>query len=41
MGIHVVDLPSEALTVGREIVFTFFWLEQNSWEGTNYSVIVE
>ena len=41
LGIHAADLPSEKLTEGNEIVFTFFWITENNWEGTNYSVVVE
>jgi len=41
LGIHVADLPTDALSVGSELVFTFFWTGENNWEGTNYSVVVE
>ncbi|HXP15628.1 MAG TPA: glucan 1,4-alpha-glucosidase [Terriglobales bacterium] len=41
LGVDVADLPSDQLAVGREIVFTFFWLQEQRWEGTNYSVVVE
>jgi hypothetical protein len=27
--------------VGREIVFTFYWQEEQHWEGVNYTVVVE
>jgi hypothetical protein len=36
-----VDLPTEMLITGREIVFTFFWKKVAKWEGRNYEVRVE
>ena len=41
LGVHVVSLPTERLEVGRQIVFTFLWLKDNRWEGTDFSVVVE
>src|SRR6266849_7946808 len=41
LGMFIADLPSEQLAVGREILFTFHWLQEQRWEGTNYSVTVE
>lgn len=41
LGVYVVDLPSEALNSGSEIVFTFFWINKQEWEGENYAVVVE
>jgi glucoamylase len=41
LGTHVADLPSDRLPAGSEIVFTFYWLEEQRWEGTDYSVVVE
>jgi len=41
LGVHVVDLPTEKLTVGRKIVFTFYWLRENWWQGADFSVTVE
>ena len=41
LDMFVADLPSEQLPVGREIVFTFYWPQQQRWEGTNYTVVVE
>jgi glucoamylase len=38
VGIHAADLPTGGLEAGRSVVFTFFWLEQQRWEGTNFSV---
>jgi glucoamylase len=41
LGVYVVDLPAEELKPGYEIVFTFLWLQENRWDGVNYSVLVE
>ena len=41
LGIHAADLPSNKLTAGSVIVFTFFWTEVQQWEGTDFSVVVE
>jgi len=41
LGTFVADLPAERLSVGNEIVFTFYWLKEERWEGTDYSVEVE
>jgi glucoamylase len=41
LGVYVADLPTEALAKGREIVFTFYWPQEQRWEGTNYVVVVE
>jgi glucoamylase len=41
LGIHVLDLPTASLPVGGEAVFTFYWPQENRWEGTDYRVRVE
>ncbi|HYM77280.1 MAG TPA: glucan 1,4-alpha-glucosidase [Candidatus Dormibacteraeota bacterium] len=41
LGIHVLDLPTASLPSGGEAVFTFFWANENRWEGTDYRVTVE
>jgi glucoamylase len=41
LGIHVLDLPTASLPSGAEAVFTFFWPNENRWEGTDYRVVVE
>ena len=40
LGLHVADLPTSKLPVGRVIAFTFLWSD-GRWEGTNFSVTVE
>ena len=41
LGVYVVDLPTESLRSGQVIEFTFFWQQTQTWEGNNYSVMVE
>ena len=41
LGIHVLDLPTASLPAGGEAVFTFFWPDENRWEGTDFRVKVE
>jgi glucoamylase len=41
LAIHVLDLPTASLPVGGEAVFTFYWPQENRWEGTDYRVRVE
>ncbi len=36
-----VDLPTEALPAGRQIIFTFYWKNAERWEGRDYQVTVE
>jgi glucoamylase len=40
IGVHVADLPTDTLPAGAEVVFTFYWVEANRWEGTDFSVLV-
>ncbi len=41
LGIYVIDLPTQALASGRKVVFTFYWPDQQRWEGVDYSILVE
>ena len=41
LGLHYADLPADKLKDGAELVFTFFWIEQDRWEGNNFSVRVD
>jgi glucoamylase len=41
LGTHIADLPTEGLAAASEVVFTFYWLEEQKWEGTDFSVVVE
>jgi glucoamylase len=40
-NLHHVDLPTETLASGRQIVFTFYWNNAARWEGRDYQVTVE
>jgi glucoamylase len=40
LGIYTLDLPTASLPVGAEAVFTFFWPQENRWEGKDYTVTV-
>ena len=41
LGTYIVDLPTDRLSPGSEIVFTFYWLQEQRWEGTDFLVTVE
>jgi glucoamylase len=41
LGVHVFDLPTEALPTGAMVIFTFYWHEAGKWEGEDYVVMVE
>ena len=36
-----VDLPTETIPVGRQVIFTFYWKNTARWEGRDYQVTVE
>jgi glucoamylase len=38
LGIHFADLPTEVLTEGSEVRFTFYWPDAGRWEGADFSV---
>jgi hypothetical protein len=37
----VVDLPTERLPASGQVVFTFYWVHAERWEGTDFEVNVE
>ncbi len=41
LGTYVVDLPTASLPTGSSAVFTFYWPQEQRWEGRDYSVVVE
>jgi glucoamylase len=41
LGVYCADIPSESLISGAEVIFTFYWEDEQRWEGRNYSVVVE
>ncbi len=38
LGIYFFDLPTESLSEGRQIKFTFYWPEVNRWEGIDFEI---
>jgi glucoamylase len=40
LGLHLVDLATQALGEGRQIQFTFYWPQAGHWEGKNFVVCV-
>jgi glucoamylase len=40
LGVHVTDIPTELLSKGTAVVFTFYWPEVRRWEGANFSVLI-
>jgi glucoamylase len=40
LGVHYLDLPTDKLSPGSTVEFTFFWPEANKWEGTDFQVSV-
>ncbi len=38
---YTLDLPTASLPAGSKVVFTFYWPQENRWEGTDYTVVVE
>jgi glucoamylase len=41
LGTYILDLPTASLPPGAQAVFTFYWPQENRWEGTDYAVVVE
>jgi glucoamylase len=41
LGIYLVDLPTEQMKAGEKVSFTFYWLDGENWEGTNFQVEVQ
>jgi glucoamylase len=40
LGLYVADLPTQHITDGKEIKFTFYWPETDHWEGADFSIHV-
>lgn len=38
LGVHAADLPIAGLGAGETIQFTFYWPDQDRWEGRDYEV---
>jgi len=41
VGIHAADLHTSGLAAGRTVVFTILWLNDQRWEGTDFSVSID
>jgi glucoamylase len=41
LGIYFTDLDTARLKPGAKVDFTFYWPDDDRWEGTNYTVEVE
>jgi glucoamylase len=39
-GTHLADLDTEGLAPGDAVVLTFFWQNDQRWEGTDYRIDV-
>jgi glucoamylase len=40
-GLHYADIPTRKMKSGTALAFTFYWSEEDRWEGTDYSVGLE
>ncbi len=38
LGLFITDLPTDSLTPGQQIEFTFYWSQSGNWENRNFSV---
>ncbi len=38
LQVHIADLPTTDLPVGKQVKFTFYWPETKRWEGTDFVV---
>jgi glucoamylase len=41
LDMYRLDLPTASLPSGSQIIFTFYWPQEDRWEGKDYSVQVE
>ncbi len=41
LGTHVTDIETEHLPSGSNILFTFYWITENRWEGKDYKVEIK
>ncbi|HET9749197.1 MAG TPA: glucan 1,4-alpha-glucosidase [Casimicrobiaceae bacterium] len=40
LGVYVADLPTDALVAGSRVDFTFYWRDEQRWDGTDFCVHV-
>jgi glucoamylase len=41
LGVYLADIATTELPAGTEIKFTFYWPDQDRWEGSDYSMQVQ
>ncbi|GFO66680.1 glucan 1,4-alpha-glucosidase [Geomonas limicola] len=41
LGLEMTDLETAALAAGKRVIFTFYWPDAGTWEGTDYLVTFE
>lgn len=41
LGVFFVDLPTDELPSGAQILFTIYWTDSDQWEGKNYQVEIK
>ncbi len=41
LGTFTLDLPTASLLPGAQVTFTFYWPQENRWEGTDFNITVE
>jgi glucoamylase len=41
VGIHILDLPTASLPPESQAAFTFYWVVENRWEGTDFTVAIQ
>jgi glucoamylase len=40
LGVHYADLPTRDLEAGREVNYTFYWHDSETWDTKTYSLLV-
>ena len=40
LGIYIADLPTDSLSEGKQICFTFYWPDAHHWQGADFCVHV-
>jgi glucoamylase len=41
LGVYLADVPCDELHAGTDIVFTFFWEQDQRWQGEDFTVAVQ
>ncbi len=41
LGTYICDLPTRSLRPGSIVRFTFFWTQKNTWQGSNFEVVID